>query len=76
MGYDLGPQYGEDEGNDEIPCAYSPDRMTPRRNIASEGRANPKGLPCLYLATDKETAMSEVRPWINSTISILMMQSW
>lgn len=36
--------------------------MKPLSNSASEGRANPKGIPYLYVATDKETAMSEVRP--------------
>ena len=30
----------------------------------SEGRANPRGIPYLYLATRRETALSEVRPWI------------
>ena len=44
-------------------------RMKPLRTSAREGRVNPKGIPCLYLATDKETAMAEVRPWIRSYIS-------
>lgn len=44
--------------------------MKPLQEQASEGRANPKGIPCLYLATDKETAMSEVRPWLRSRISV------
>jgi len=47
-----------------------PDRMKPLTASAREGRANPKGIPCLYLATDKETAMAEVRPWIASYISV------
>ena len=45
-------------------------RMKPRLDHAPEGRANPKGIPCLYLATKKETAMSEVRPWIGSYVSV------
>lgn len=49
---------------------YSEERMKPLRASAHEGRANPKGIPCLYLATDKATAMSEVRPWIGATISL------
>ena len=49
--------------------AYKPERMKPLRDSAREGRANPKGIPYLYVATDKETAMSEVRPWIGSIIS-------
>ncbi len=62
----------EEQGNDEseVPCAHLPDRMKPLRDRASEGRANPKGIPCLYLATTKEAAMSEVRPWIGSEISV------
>jgi hypothetical protein len=45
-------------------------RMVPLPNAAHEGRVNPKGIPCLYLATDKETAMSEVRPWLGAKISL------
>jgi hypothetical protein len=46
------------------------ERMKPRRNAAHEGRVNPKGIPCLYLATTKETAMSEVRPWLGAKVSV------
>lgn len=52
------------------PVPFSEERMKPLQDRASEGRANPKGIPCLYLATDKETAMSEVRPWLNARISV------
>lgn len=59
-------------GDDPVP--FSDTRMKPLQDQASEGRVNPKGIPkgipCLYLATDKETAMSEVRPWPNSRISV------
>ena len=54
----------------EVECGYSPERMKPLRDRAYEGRANPQGIPCLYLATTKETAMSEMRPWIGSYISL------
>jgi hypothetical protein len=54
---------------EEIHCAFSPDRMKPPRNKACEGRANPKGIPYLYLASTEETAMAETRPWIGSVIS-------
>ncbi len=47
-----------------------PARMKPLAHSAIEGRINPKGIPCLYLATDKDTAMAEVRPWIGSHISV------
>jgi hypothetical protein len=52
------------------PCAHPATRMKPLRGQASEGRANAKGIPCLYLSTRKETAMSEVRPWVGSLVSV------
>jgi hypothetical protein len=54
----------------EIECAYSPEIMKPLPDKAYDGRANPKGIPCLYFATRKETALSEVRPWIGSYVSV------
>lgn len=45
-------------------------RMTPFPDRAREGRVNPKGIPCLYLSTDIVTAMSEVRPPIDSYVSV------
>jgi hypothetical protein len=44
--------------------------MIPWDDKAIEGRANAKGIPCLYVATTKEAAMSEMRPWIGSLISV------
>lgn len=69
LGHDLRPEYAGEELIDYFPTAYKPERMKPLRDSAREGRANPKGIPYLYIATDKETAMSEVRPWIGSIIS-------
>ena len=54
----------------ETECPYPPQRMKPLLDRAPEGRANPKGIPYLYLATTKETAMTEVRPWTGSYISL------
>lgn len=54
---------------DEV-TAYPPERMKPLSHSASEGRVNPKGIPCLYLATDSNTAMSEVRPWLGKYVSV------
>ena len=53
----------------EVQAAYSPERMKPVEGCAAEGRANPKGIPVLYLSTRQETAMSEVRPWLGSFVS-------
>lgn len=65
LGHDWRPISDEDE----VPCAHPPKRMKPLEGRASDGRANPRGIPCLYMATTKEAAMSEVRPWIGSYVS-------
>jgi len=49
---------------------FRPDRMKPVENRALEGRVNPKGIPCLYLSSDPDTAMAEVRPWLGAPISL------
>lgn len=54
----------------EVPNPHSPERMQPRLERATEGRANPKGIPYLYLASNRETALAEVRPWIGSHVSV------
>lgn len=59
-----------EEIDDEIPSAYPPERMKPLRDRAMEGRANSKGIPMLYLCSNKDAAMSEIRPWIGSMISL------
>ena len=61
--------------DDEIPCAAKPERMRPWPDKATEGRVNAKGIPCLYLATERDTAMSEVRPWVGSLVSIARFQT-
>jgi len=62
-------QKNEHVCDDAIPL--SQERMKPIPNMAKEGRANPKGISYLYGATDKDTAMAEVRPsWLGSKISV------
>lgn len=68
--YQEDPDSGEEIHVDDFPSPYSNERMKPLPDSALEGRANPKGIPCLYVATDKETAMSEVRPWLGAIITI------
>ncbi len=70
LGHDWREMNDEDGHSWEDPVPYSRKRMTPFRDKASEGRANPKGIPCLYLSIRKETAMSEVRPWVGAYISV------
>ena len=71
----LGVQYSpvyEQDGTEiaKVPTAYSANRMKPLRDRAREGRANPVGIPVLYVASTPETAVCEIRPWIGSYLSI------
>lgn len=70
LGHDWEPYYEGDEHIDDVPSPFKTNRMKPLKESATEGRANPKGIPFLYLATDKNTSMTEVRPWIGSYISV------
>jgi hypothetical protein len=69
-GHDDRPFYQDEIYIDDFPEPYSEQRMKPRPNSAAEGRANSKGIPCLYVASTKETAMSEIRPWLGSIVSV------
>ena len=47
------------------------DKMgAPPKHLATHGRANPAGIPYLYLASDKETAVSEIRPHTGEVASV------
>lgn len=46
------------------------ERMKPLHDRAYEGRVNPKGIPCLYFATSRKVAISEVRPWLGSQVTV------
>ncbi|MAZ18813.1 MAG: hypothetical protein CL535_21115 [Ahrensia sp.] len=65
----------EDQIDDDIPAAFEPKRMRPLADRAYEGRVNPKGIPCLYIATTKDSAMSEVRPGVGSLISVAQFKT-
>lgn len=65
-------------GHDWYPCdtpgeeqfaPLSVERMKPLRDRGREGRANPKGISYLYLATHRDTAIAEVRPWVGAYVS-------
>jgi len=62
------------ETGEENPHPFPPERMKPLRHRAAEGRANPKGLPYLYAATDLETAIAEVRPWVGASVSVAQLR--
>jgi hypothetical protein len=63
----------DNEGQPEemdVPAAFPPERMKPLAEFAGDGRINPRGITCLYLASSLDTAIAEVRPWVGSTISL------
>lgn len=65
-----GPKDESDRPENEYP--YPKARMKPLCPLygAPEGRVNPKGIPCLYLATAQYTAICEVRPTPGSYITV------
>ncbi len=62
-------QYCEDGVEIELDAAYPRERMKPLP-AGPEGRLNPKGVSFLYLASDEETAVAEVRPHVNARVSV------
>jgi hypothetical protein len=50
---------------------FSIDKMgAPPPKMATHGRANPAGIPYLYVASDKATAISEVRPHAGEKVCV------
>ncbi|MDO7836307.1 RES family NAD+ phosphorylase [Sphingobium sp. HBC34] len=62
----------DDDGNwiGEDTWGYGAQRMKPLADRAREGRANPTGIPVLYVGSTIETAVSEVRPWVGAELSV------
>jgi len=54
----------------EEDAPFPPERMKPRSERAPEGRVNPKGIPYLYLSSDRDTSMAEIRPWLQARVSV------
>jgi len=65
-----GHAWHQEELGVEIPIPWPVDEMKPKRDGAIEGRANPKGIPYLYTACHRETAIAEVRPGMGAYVSI------
>lgn len=59
-----------DEVNLEPYLASIEDMGMPPIDRAKEGRANPAGIPYLYLASGEETAIAEVRPYTEALITL------
>ncbi len=76
LGIEWEEQTDEDGKEDgEEPVGFSASRMKPRVNRANEGRANPAGIPVLYLGTTEQTAISEVRPWVGASVSVAQFKT-
>jgi hypothetical protein len=54
-------------GDTPFPVA---DMGAPPERIASHGRANPAGIPCLYLGSKELTAVSEIRPHTGEIVCV------
>lgn len=51
-------------------------RMIPDvKYIKEGGRANPPGFAYLYLATDEQTALAEMRPWIGESLTLALFET-
>lgn len=72
VGHALDPREQDGVEYDE-PVPFPADRMKPLRHTAQEGRVNPRGIPCLYAASNKETAVAEVRPWLGALVSVAQL---
>jgi RES domain len=81
QGYNSVPFYqqgSEDEEPEHVADELVPfpeERMRPLAARATEGRANPKGIPVLYCSSNQETAVAEVRPWIGAFVSVALFKT-
>ncbi|MFZ1290218.1 MAG: RES family NAD+ phosphorylase [Melioribacteraceae bacterium] len=75
LGCQLIPKYENGKHTSDLQLAFPKDRMKPIPDKAKEGRSNPSGIPFLYVATDRNTAMAEVRPWIGSQITLAKLKT-
>lgn len=55
---------------DHEPFPFGATGILPPKHQAPEGRANPKGIPYVYLSNNKETAIAEVRPWMRAEVTV------
>ena len=58
----------------EVAAPFPVARMKPDPAKVSDGRANPRGIACLYLATQRETAVLEVRPISGLFVSVAQFE--
>ena len=66
-------KYKDEYGNEDSHCepfSKEKDIGAPPPEKARGGRVNPRGISVLYLSNNIETAISEVRPWLNQNVTI------
>ena len=44
--------------------------LAPPAELATAGRANPRGISYLYCATDEPTCIAEIRPWKGAKVTV------
>lgn len=54
---------------------FSSKRMKPRSDRSVEGRVNPKGIACLYVANNSKTAIAEIRPGKGAIVSVAVLKA-
>lgn len=59
-----------------VKCFKKSEMGAPPKDVISHGRANPAGIPYLYLASNLETAISEVRPHTGEYVCIAEFQAY
>jgi hypothetical protein len=59
----------------DVEAALPPERMVPKAECVGDGRINPRGIPCLYLATTAGAAISEMRPWVGEYITLAQFKT-
>lgn len=65
----------EEEKGVEWEHPLSKARMIPNPKFTSRGgRANPPGFAYLYLATNENTALAEMRPWVGETLTLAIFK--
>jgi len=75
VGHAIDEHWQYDEGTQEgyLACEFivpfDEGRLRPRTDRANEGRANPKGIAVFYAASDRDTAVAEVRPGVGEFVS-------
>jgi RES domain-containing protein len=68
--YEMKDKEGKSCPNIGIAPISSQEINAPPGEKAREGRINPRGISYLYLSNNAETALSEVRPWLDKLITV------